>query len=192
MRAAGNYEGIRLDMCRRFAWISKKILAGANYVFFSKFGQGVRGFVKIIIGVRKLWVNISRNLERVCMDFQEAMFAGRNHTGIFLEIQRRVCMDFQKAISAATKLWGNLCRNLEMVCVGFQKEILAGGNNWGMLLEIWRGLAWISKKQYWLEESMRKFSRNFGEGLRGLLNCDNPFPLCNTKHCLNIKLSQPY
>ena len=71
------------------------------------------------------------------MNFQKAMFAGRNYTGIFLEIQRRVCVDFQKAILAGTKLWGNLCRNLEGVCVDVQKAILAGGNYGIIFQKVW-------------------------------------------------------
>ena len=45
--------------------------------FSSKFGQGVRGFVKIIIGVRKLWVNISRNLETGLRGFPYSNGGGR-------------------------------------------------------------------------------------------------------------------
>ena len=63
--------------------------------------------------------------------------------------------------------WGILSRNLEGDCVHFQQATLVGGNYGGIFLEIWRGFAWISKKQYWWEETIGDFLQKFGEGLRG-------------------------
>ena len=59
-------------------------------VDFSKgFGNGLRGFRKTNIGGRKLlWGNFSKNLERVCVDFQKAMLAAGNYGGFLQEIWR--------------------------------------------------------------------------------------------------------
>ena len=54
--------------------------------FFKKFGEGLRGFPKSDFGGfggRELFGIFSRNLERVCVDFQEAILAGGNCGGIF-------------------------------------------------------------------------------------------------------------
>ena len=66
--------------------------------------------------------------EIVCLDFQNAMLAGGNYGGIFVEIERG--------------------------CVDFQKAILAGGSYGGIFLEIWSRVGWSSKKQCWREETM--------------------------------------
>ena len=56
--------------------------------FLKKFGEGWRGFPKSNVGGRKLWGIFSRNLERVCVDFQKTISAGGDHGGFFLELWR--------------------------------------------------------------------------------------------------------
>ena len=96
---------------RGFAWISEN-WRGGNY-----------GRIFLLAGGRYF----SRNLERVCLDFQKALLAGGNYGGIFLEIQRRVCVDFQKAMFAGRNYMGVFLEIQRRVCVDFQKAILVGG-----------------------------------------------------------------
>ena len=71
-------------MWRGFAWIPKQQYRREESMGeFFKFGEGLRGFAKSNIGGRKLWRKFSKNVERVCVDFQKTIMAGGNYGGFF-------------------------------------------------------------------------------------------------------------
>ena len=75
-------------------------------------------------------------IERNCLP---AMLAGGNYGGVFLEIGGEGLRGLPKSNIGGRKLCGNFSRNWgEIVCVDFQKAILAGGNYGGIFLEIGR------------------------------------------------------
>ena len=106
--------------------------------------------------------NFSRNLERVCVDFQNAILA-EGATGSFYKEFGECLRGFSKTQYWQEETLGEFTRKLERVCVIYWREETMGD----FFPAIWRGFAWISKKQYWPEDIMGEFFGKFGEGLRG-------------------------
>ena len=83
------------------------------------------------IGGRKLWGILSRNLERVGVDFQKAMLAAGNYGGFFRKFEEGL-RAFLSSNIGGRKLWWNVLKKFGEGLRGFQKAILAGRNFGGI------------------------------------------------------------
>ena len=136
-------------------------------------------------------IDFSRNLEKVCVDFQKVLLVEGNCWGVFLENWRGLAL-ISKSNNGGRKLckrifeeswrglawiskkqyWreekmGNFSRNFEQVCVDFPEAILVGGNYGGIFAGILERVYVDFKKQYWREKTLGELFYKFGEGLRG-------------------------
>ena len=84
--------------------------------------------------------NFSRNVEKVCVDFQKQWWRKEIMGGFFKKCGEGLG-GFPKAVVAEGNHGGIFWGKMERVCVDFQETILAGGNYGGTLQESWRGIA---------------------------------------------------
>ena len=129
-----------------YAQKKETILAGGKYggnfpEIWRKYAQDSK---QNTIGRRKLWGNFSRNLGKICANFQKTPLAGGSYGGIFPEIWReettgefsgnveKVCANFKRNNIGGTKLWGNFSLKFGENMREIPKNIIGGRKLWGI------------------------------------------------------------
>ena len=131
------------EFFQKFREGMREYLAGGKRKgnFFQKFGEDMREFEK----VGGHWGNFSKNLEKICANFQKEYWREETMGEFFQKFGEDMC-EFPKNNIGGRKLWGIVPEIGEDMCE-FQKEtILEGGNNGGIFRGIRRRYARISKQ----------------------------------------------